>query len=67
MTNLEMLDLAETYVTQAGVDQLKKALPQCSIRWTPAIGIKPNELSERTFPSTAPAHHWQANPHGGNQ
>ncbi len=33
LTNLEMLDLSRTKITQAGVERLRKALPACTIQW----------------------------------
>ena len=33
LENLTVLDLRLTSVTQAGVDQLRKALPKCKIKW----------------------------------
>jgi serine/threonine protein kinase/Leucine-rich repeat (LRR) protein len=33
LTNLEMLNLSRTKVTQAGVERLRKALPACTIQW----------------------------------
>jgi Leucine-rich repeat (LRR) protein len=33
LTNLEMLDLSRTKITQAGVERLRKALRACTIQW----------------------------------
>ena len=32
-TNLAAINLQKTKVTAAGIDELKKALPQCKIEW----------------------------------
>ena len=41
LKNLESLDLRTTGVTEAGIDKLQKALPNCKIKWRP---------KDRTYP-----------------